>query len=125
MNLCHGRVESAGGCRRFSGAFDLPLEGIAPVEFADGAATLGIRPEQVQIVGPETSASVLPATVELVEQVGADSFVVSQIGNGATVTARIDAERRVKEGDRVAVRLPAAALRLFDAAGIAVAKEQA
>jgi sn-glycerol 3-phosphate transport system ATP-binding protein len=120
MNLFAGRVEFADGCRRFVGAFTLPLEGIG----ADGTATLGIRPEQVQIVPPETPEA-LPATVELVERVGADSFVVSQIADGVTINARVDAARPIREGDRVAVRLPPAELRLFDAAGLAVPREGA
>jgi sn-glycerol 3-phosphate transport system ATP-binding protein len=119
MNLFQGRVESSGGSCNFIGAFDLPLEGVAA---AEGAATLGIRPEQVQLV-PTDTPQALGATVELVERVGADSFVVSQIASGVTVTARVDAAKPIKEGDRVAVRLPPAELRLFDAAGLAVAQE--
>jgi ABC-type sugar transport system ATPase subunit len=91
MNLFQGRVEYAAGCRKFVGAFELPLQGIAA---ADGAATLGIRPEQVQIV-PADTPQALAATVELVERVGADSFVMSQLGNGATVNARVDAANQV------------------------------
>jgi ABC-type sugar transport system ATPase subunit len=121
MNLFPGRVDSSGGCRRFVGAFELPLEGIAA---ADGAATLGIRPEQVQIVPADTPRAV-GATVELVERVGADSFVVSQIADGVTINARVDAANRIKEGDRVALSLPHAALRLFDATGLAVSSEAA
>lgn len=121
MNLFAGRVESGGGCRKFVGSFALPLDGIVA---AEGAATLGIRPEQVQIVAPDTPQA-LAATVELVERVGADSFVVSQIADGVTINARVDAARPIKEGDRVAVRLPSPELRLFDAAGFAVPREGA
>jgi ABC-type sugar transport system ATPase subunit len=122
MNLFQGRIES--GSRRFIGAFDVPLDGAMPASGAEGAATLGIRPEQVQIVGSDTPRS-LPAAVELVERVGADSFVVSQLGNGTTITARVDAARRIREGDQVAVWLPPTGLRLFDAAGQAIAVEGA
>jgi ABC-type sugar transport system ATPase subunit len=119
MNLFQGRVESTGDGRKFAGAFELPLDGIAA---AEGIATLGIRPEQVQIV-PTDTPQALGATVELVERVGADSFVVSQIASGVTITARVDASKPIQEGDRIAVRLPMAELRLFDAAGLAVVGE--
>jgi ABC-type sugar transport system ATPase subunit len=122
MNLFQGRIEA--GSRRFVGAFDLPLDGAVPASCANAAATLGIRPEQVQIVGTDTPRS-LPATVELVERVGADSFVVSQISPGTTITARVDAARRIREGDRLAVLLPRDGLRLFDAAGKAMSTEGA
>jgi sn-glycerol 3-phosphate transport system ATP-binding protein len=115
MNLFPGRVETG----TFIGAFEMSLEGMAA---ADGAATLGIRPEQVQLVPTETPGA-LGATVELVERVGADSFVVSQIASGVTITARVDGAKQIMEGDRVAVRLPAAELRLFDADGLAVPRE--
>ncbi|MES1151820.1 MAG: sn-glycerol-3-phosphate ABC transporter ATP-binding protein UgpC [Dongia sp.] len=115
MNLFPGRVDDG----TFIGAFGLPLEGVAA---AEGAATLGIRPEQVQLVSTGTPGA-LAATVELVERVGADSFVVSQIASGVTITARVDGAKQIKEGDRVAVRLPPAELRLFDAAGLAVSRE--
>jgi len=115
MNLFPGRVEAG----KFIGAFTQTLEGIAA---AEGDATLGIRPEQVQLV-PTGTPGALDATVELVERVGADSFVVSQIATGVTITARVDGAKQITEGDRVAVRLPPAELRLFDAAGLAVSRE--
>ena len=83
------------------------------------ATTLGIRPEKVQIVASNASHA-LAGTVELVERVGADSFVVTQLGGGVAVNARVDAATSIKEGDRVAVTLPAGELRLFNAEGIAV-----
>jgi ABC-type sugar transport system ATPase subunit len=122
MNLFPGLLDSSNGGRSFAGAFRLPLNGAVPESFADGAVTLGIRPEQVQIAAPDATDA-MPASVELVERVGADSFVVSQLGNGATVTARVDAARPIKEGDRVSVRLPASELRLFDSEGRAVTGE--
>jgi ABC-type sugar transport system ATPase subunit len=118
MNLFQGNVKSIDGGGRFVGAFEFPLEGVGT---AQGPVTLGIRPEQVQIV-PTGTPQALGATVEMVERIGADSFVVSQIASGVTINARVDASKRIKEGDRVAVRLPAAELRLFDAAGLAVSK---
>jgi ABC-type sugar transport system ATPase subunit len=124
MNLFRGRIETDVSGRRFVGAFDLPLDGAIPASCAGGAATLGIRPEQVQIVGVDTPRG-LPGTVELVERVGADSFVVSQIGQNATITARVDAARKIREGDRVAVLMLPAGLRLFDATGNAISAEGA
>jgi ABC-type sugar transport system ATPase subunit len=124
MNLFQGQIAAQGGGRTFVGSFQLPLDGIVPASLAGGPATLGIRPEQVQLVGTDVPQA-LSGTVELVERVGADSFVVSQLGNGTTVTARVDAATRISEGDRIGVRLPPAELRLFDAEGLAVAMEGA
>jgi len=118
MNLFKGRIESGGNGRKFVGPFELPLNGMG-TKLADGPATLGIRPEKVQIAGADTSHA-LTGTVELVERVGADSFIVAQLGGGTSVNARVDAATEIKEGDLVAITLPAGALCLFDAEGIAV-----
>jgi ABC-type sugar transport system ATPase subunit len=122
MNLFPGRIESSGGERLFRGAFDLPLEGLAPATLADGAATLGIRPERVQVVDPGTPR-MLEAAVELVERVGPDSFVLAHLADGARMTARVDAASPIRDGDRLCVQLPSAHLRLFDAAGNLATKE--
>ena len=121
MNLFNGRVETASGCRKFVGPFELPLDGMVPAALTDGPVTLGIRPEKVQLTTDAQQA--LAGTVELVERVGADSFVVTQLGNGAAVTARVDAAVPIKEGDRVGLKLPPGELRLFDADGIAARED--
>jgi ABC-type sugar transport system ATPase subunit len=122
MNLFPGRIESAGGTRVFRGAFDLPLEGLAPDTLADGVSTLGIRPERVHVVGPQTPRA-LEVAVELVERVGPDSFVLAHLTGGAPLTVRVDAASPIREGDKICVQLPPAHLRLFDAGGNLVAKE--
>jgi ABC-type sugar transport system ATPase subunit len=118
MNLFQGRIETAAGRRTFVGPFELPLNGMGAA-IADGTATLGIRPEKVQIAASNAQHA-LSGTVELVERVGADSFVVAQLGGGVSVNSRVDAATSIEEGDRVAVTLPVGELRLFDAEGIAV-----
>ncbi|HUL09316.1 MAG TPA: sn-glycerol-3-phosphate ABC transporter ATP-binding protein UgpC [Candidatus Acidoferrum sp.] len=124
MNLIAGRIESSGGQRLFRGPFDLALDGLAPAALGDGPATLGIRPEQVALVGAGEPQA-LPASVELVERVGPDSFVLAHLADGAALNIRVDAATPIREGDHVFVRLPPARLRLFDAAGMAVARERA
>jgi ABC-type sugar transport system ATPase subunit len=118
MNLFQGRIETAGNGRKFVGPFELPLNGMGSA-LADGPATLGIRPEKVQIAKADAPHA-LAGIVELVERVGADSFVVTQLGDGVSVNARVDAATSIREGDRVALALPPGELRLFDADGIAV-----
>jgi hypothetical protein len=55
--------------------------------------------------------------------VGPDSFVLAHLAAGVAINIRVDAATPIREGDRIFVRLPPARLRLFDAAGMAVAKE--
>ncbi len=122
MNLIPGRVESAGGQRVFRGPFELPLDGLASAALGEGPATLGIRPEQVALTGVGDPRA-LAANVELVERVGPDSFVLAHLADGAALNIRVDAATPIREGDRIFVRLPLSRLRLFDAGGVAVARE--
>jgi ABC-type sugar transport system ATPase subunit len=122
MNLLSGRLETAGGERVFRGALDLALGRLAPASLPDGPVTVGIRPEHVQLVDPATGIG-RRVQVELVEQVGPDSYLLAQFGEGRPLTIRVDAASPIREGDGIAIRLPQEHLRLFDAAGNRVTKE--
>ena len=122
MNLIPGRIESADGLRRFCGPFELAIDGLAPAALGEGPVTLGIRPEQVALAGAGEPQA-LGASVELVERVGPDTFVLAHLADGAALNVRVDAASPIREGDRIFVRLPPSRLRLFDAGGMAVARE--
>jgi multiple sugar transport system ATP-binding protein len=119
MNLFQGRVQSDDGRRMFRGVFELPLDGLAPPHFPDGAATVGIRPEHVRVVAGDASG--LPAIVDAVERVGADAYLLTTVGEGGSLAVRVDGASTIREGDRIAVQLPSRHLRLFDAMGARVA----
>jgi hypothetical protein len=54
--------------------------------------------------------------------VGPDPFVLAHPADDEALNVRVDAASPIREGDRIFVRLPQPQLRLFDAAGIAVAR---
>jgi ABC-type sugar transport system ATPase subunit len=122
MNLLPGRLETAGGERVFHGALDLALGAGVPAGLPDGPVTVGIRPEHVQLVDPAAGHG-LRVEVELVERVGPDSYLLVQLGEGRPLTIRVDAATPIREGEGIAIRLPTAHLRLFDAAGNRAIKE--
>jgi len=99
-----------------------PLElGIAvSATFAEGAFTLGIRPEHCRLAAPESAR--LVGTVALVERLGADTFAFLDVpGAEDTVAVRLGEEaNRIAVGDRVGLQFDAAKAHLFDAGGIAV-----
>jgi sn-glycerol 3-phosphate transport system ATP-binding protein len=89
--------------------------GLAPA----GAATIGFRPEDADIgsgADVPSDALVLPASVEAVEPVGAESFLHCQAGGGRIVV-RVAGRTRVGVGDRLRVVAVAAKLHWFDQAG--------
>jgi multiple sugar transport system ATP-binding protein len=87
-----------------------------PALFADGPATLGIRPEHLQVLRPGEAAG-LSAVTEIVERVGPDSYLLLLVEGAVSMTARVDAASPIREGDRVVIGMPIRHLRLFDGAG--------
>jgi ABC-type sugar transport system ATPase subunit len=87
-----------------------PLSGLVPLK-------LGIRAEDVHLAdAAEPNPASLTGEVSLIEPLGADTFVEVSAGGGTAITCRVEPSRPVRQGDRVRVELPAAALHLFDAA---------
>ena len=121
MNLFGGRLESADGRPLFVGPVRLPLTGPLPAGAA-GEITLGIRPEAIELVADGADGA-LPATVELVESVGADQYLSVSLGADSRAIVRVGADRAVAEGAAVHVRLGPSGIHLFDAAGDRIATE--
>ena len=108
----------------------LSLTGDGPaLAFADGtppglaapanAATLGFRPEDADITAngeAPAGAVVLPATVEAVEPVGAESFLHCTAA-GAHIVVRVAGRATAQPGDNLRVTTPAEKLHWFDRAG--------
>jgi multiple sugar transport system ATP-binding protein len=113
MSLCTIPVGS-------NGSVDL---GDATIDLADDASTtiaarglksitLGLRPEAFEV-----AAEGIPAVVEVVEELGADSYVfcLSEVGGSEVrLTARANARHAPQRGDRIALRPVAGEAHLFD-----------
>ena len=64
----------------------------------------------------------MPAVVDLVESVGADTYLNTAFGPSGSATVRVDAGTTVTEGDHVTLRVAPGGLRLFDADGRRLAR---
>jgi ABC-type sugar transport system ATPase subunit len=80
----------------------------------DTAVQLGIRAEDVQLVGLEPQPDVLDGEVTLVEPLGSDTFVEVSHGR-STITARVAPDLHPRPGDPLRLRLPRQKLHIFDA----------
>ncbi|MEZ5832395.1 MAG: TOBE domain-containing protein [Dongiaceae bacterium] len=60
----------------------------------------------------------VPARVDLVERVGSIPNVMMIIGEQTPVIANVDAGAPIRDGDTVHIRIPAARIQFFDAAGL-------
>jgi multiple sugar transport system ATP-binding protein len=88
-----------------------------PIAASAGALMLGMRPEDVDVAqGAITPGQVdMPAVVEVVEPLGADTLVFTKM-SGHPVVARVRPDVRPKPGETVDLRFDLARAHLFDAA---------
>jgi multiple sugar transport system ATP-binding protein len=103
MNLNETPVDD-GSVRLGDGTIPLPRD-IADAASKEGAdrLLLGVRPENVAVVGEDDDG--LPATVTLVEALGADSYVHAKLDSGdAELVARYEGRSRARVGDAVSLR---------------------
>jgi ABC-type sugar transport system ATPase subunit len=120
MNILEGRLVTGDGGRMFDGPGGPAMFAVpASLDIPDGPIAVGVRPEELELVAA-TEPGAIPATIDLVETVGADIFLSAEVAPGSSVTIRVDAESTVREGDRVNVRVAPGAARVFDEAGNAV-----
>ncbi|MCW5667521.1 MAG: sn-glycerol-3-phosphate ABC transporter ATP-binding protein UgpC [Piscinibacter sp.] len=92
------------------GGLRLPLP--RPLAARGGACKLGVRPENLRLA-PQDGDVALPASVALLEPLGAETLATVKVGN-AEMVARLPAQFREAPGSRVTLHLNPAHLHLFD-----------
>ena len=102
MNLLPGAIEN--GSVGFGGTR------IATGTAGQGPVTLGLRPEDLRIAGPDDSAAIDMA-VDYVEELGAQRLVHGRI-DGEPVICALPSDREI--GDRLRLTADPAVLHLFD-----------
>lgn len=122
MNMMPGRVVMHEGRLRSDGPIPVSLDHFTTLPEGEGAITLAIRPEHVELAAADEPETV-PGRVELIEAVGADSFLAVALDGGITMMVRVAADTPVREGDLVRLRLPPHRVQLFDATGMRVAQQ--
>jgi multiple sugar transport system ATP-binding protein len=119
MNLMEGLVVD-GEVRL--GRHLLPM-GAGASRLRQGRVTIGVRPESWQIVAPDAGG--LPIEVNLVEELGADSYVYGTCdveGAPPTIIVRLPGGQSMRKGEFVHVTTDPAQVHVFDTAtGIRIA----
>ncbi|QEW19601.1 putative sn-glycerol-3-phosphate import ATP-binding protein [Marinibacterium anthonyi] len=82
------------------------------------AVHLGIRPEHIGIVSPGDGQ--MDGTVDVVEYLGADSYVIVDGGPLGQITIRSDGNTAVRPGDRIGLSFRDDELHFFDEPGLAI-----
>jgi len=105
------RVELPGGA-----TISVGLRASGP---AQNVVELGVRPENVRLVGEADMAALLTGTVAIVEHLGNGTLVYVDTAAGQLIV-EAKGEQLVASGDRTGVALDADRAHLFDQAGIAL-----
>ena len=119
MNFVRGSLTTTRGVAavEFLGV-TTPLSSRAKLtaEAADGAVTVGLRPEDLmwRRAAPPESTLTLSAEVDVVEPMGHEAYVTA-VCAGETVTSRFPPRSGVRTRDRIELALNPARLHLFDA----------
>jgi ABC-type sugar transport system ATPase subunit len=129
MNFIDGQIDDSAGLAFRRGPCRVSLAGRSLDDAARGGqdVVLGIRPDDVQISGPEAAAG-LAATVELTEMLGDATVATLRVGaagptdgGGKThqqtdfyVTSKTDPRADLRPGMAVSVRLDEDRIHLFD-----------
>ena len=118
MNLLRGRVIASDGLHLDMGELQLPLG--APeseprlAACVDHDIVLGVRPEDLLLVGADTAGPAFTARLDLVEAVGNEMFVNLRLGTEGLV-ARVAPQALPAPGTELALSFRPGRLHLFDA----------
>jgi sn-glycerol 3-phosphate transport system ATP-binding protein len=112
MNFLTARVDGQAARVELPGGETLPLSSGFGA-YADRAVTLGIRPEHLEMTG--NGDGVAHLTIEVVEQLGADTLIHGHFGDDRTdLTVRAQGIHRLDPGDVVPFAIATEHLHLFD-----------
>lgn len=106
-------------CKITSGSYHLSSGRAQPCSLADGAATqLGIRSEHIVLV--DKGDGVCDGTIDVLEYLGADTYLVLDCGNDERLSVRLAGDADLALGTVVGVRFEPEQVRFFDSEGKAV-----
>jgi len=98
----------------------IDLDAVSLADMPDGARHVGIRPEHIE---QATAGSAnIEGKVDVLEYLGADTFVVMDCGSAGQVTFRINGDTDLKPGDTIGLRFQDHHLHYFDKDGQAFKK---
>lgn len=96
----------------------MPAKAVPKVQLPTKAVSLGIRPEHISVV--DEGDGHLQGTVDVLEYLGADTFVIMACGEAGQVTVRIKADTTLKSGTKVGLLFPSESFHCFDDIGLAI-----
>jgi multiple sugar transport system ATP-binding protein len=78
----------------------------------------GMRPEHIDLV--EADAGQIEGTVDVLEYLGADTFLILSCGEAGQITVRVNGSVHFEPGDTVGLTVPEEMLHWFSSDGLAI-----
>ena len=105
-------------CTTTGGSYQLENGGSGSFDLAGSANKLGIRPEHIEVVEP--GAGQCDGIIEVVEYLGADTFLIVDCGTEEKVTVRLNGDTDLTPETKIGLHFADDKLRFFDADGQAL-----
>jgi len=96
----------------------VPVATVSGAKLPDGATSVGMRPEHIDLV--DAGAGLIDGTVDVLEYLGADTFVILSCGDAGQVTVRVNGNTPLTPGDTVGLSVAGEMLHAFDGDGLAI-----
>jgi multiple sugar transport system ATP-binding protein len=107
--------------RRPANLFVAGFVGTPPMNFVkDGNRIMGFRPESLQLCKPADAQSMLRGSVDVVEPMGAETYIHFVTENKDKLIARVAPDVPVRVGDAVAFQIQEGQSCFFDSTGLRV-----
>lgn len=95
-----------------------PASAVPSIALPERSQSMGIRPEHIALVS--ASEGDMLGTVDLLEYLGADTFVILSCGDAGQITVRVNGSSSLKPGDQVGLTFQVSDVHAFDATGLAL-----
>lgn len=102
-------------CQTRDGQYHLENGGNGVLDRTGNATSLGIRPEHIEVVPASEGES--SGVIEVVEYLGADTFLIVDCGGEEKVTVRLNGDTDLTAGTRIGLHFAPEKLHFFDADG--------
>ena len=99
----------------------VPAGTVTGVHVPKGAVSVGIRPEHITLVA--AGQGQIQGKVDVLEYLGADTFVILDCGPAGQMTVRVNGTADVYPGDDVALSFSPSQMHAFDSKGLAINHE--
>ncbi|MEL6463866.1 MAG: ABC transporter ATP-binding protein [Pseudomonadota bacterium] len=106
------------GCSVAKDSYTVPGGRTGPYPAAAGAVQMGIRPEHIAIGAAGTGQC--DGTVDVIEYLGADTFVLLDCRDAGQINVRVSGDADVKVGDTVGLSFDPERTHFFDADGTTI-----